>query len=46
MNVNSDYSTIQISYAIKRGKTWNNVIRLLVGDSYFETRLPKDNIVA
>ncbi len=46
MNVSSDYSTIQISYAMKRGKVWNNVIRLLIGESYFEAHLPKDNIVA
>ena len=46
MEVNSDYSKIQISYKIEKGKTWNNIIRLLVGESYFETRLPKNNIVA
>lgn len=46
MHVSDDYSTIEISYSIKRGKTWNNVIRLLVGNSYFEAQLPKDNIVA
>ncbi len=46
MNVSSDYTNIEISYDMKRGKVWNNVIRLLVGESYFEIRLPKNNIVA
>ena len=46
MNVSRDYATIEISYEMKRGKVWNNVIHLLVWESYFETRLPKDNIIA
>ncbi len=46
MYVSQDYSSIQIGYDIQRGKAWNTVIRLLVGDSYFEARLPKDNIIA
>ncbi len=46
MEVSRNYDSIQISYAIKRGKVWNTVIRLLVGDSYFDVHLPKENIVA
>lgn len=46
MEVAQNYETIQISYDIKRGKVWNTVIRSLLGDSYFEARLPKNDIVA
>ena len=46
MAVSQSYDSIQISYDIERGKVWNSVIRLLLGDSYFEAHLPKDSIVA
>jgi hypothetical protein len=46
MLVSQSYDQIQISYDVKRGKVWNTVIRLLLGDSYFEARLPKNGIVA
>ncbi len=46
MEVAQNYETIQISYDIKRGKVWNTIIRSLLGDSYFEARLPKNDIVA
>lgn len=46
MYVSQDYRTIEIAYDMKRGKVWNTVIRSLLGESYFETRLPKNNIVA
>jgi FecR protein len=46
MAVADDYSRIEIAYDMKRGKVWNTVIRSLLGDSYFEARLPKNNIVA
>lgn len=46
MIVSRNYETIEVSYDMKRGKVWNSVIRLLLGDSYFEAHLPKDSIVA
>lgn len=46
MEVSRNYDTIQISYDMKRGKVWNTVIRTLLWDSYFEARLPKENIIA
>lgn len=46
MEVSKNYDTIQVSYDIKRGKVWNTVIRLLVGDSYFDVHLPKESIIA
>jgi cytoskeletal protein RodZ len=44
--VTDDYQDIRISYKIEKGKVWNTIIRMLLGDSYFETHLPKRNIVA
>jgi hypothetical protein len=46
MYASTDYQKIEIAYDMKRGKVWNTVIRTLIGDSYFEARLPKNNIVA
>lgn len=46
MYASTDYTHIEIAYDMKRGKVWNTVIRTLLGDSYFEARLPKNNIVA
>lgn len=46
MYASTDYTHIEIAYDIKHGKVWNTVIRTLLGDSYFEARLPKNNIVA
>ncbi len=46
MQVSRNYADIQISYDMKRGKVWNTVIRALLWDSYFEARLPKENIIA
>ncbi len=46
MEVSQNYETIRISYDIKRGKVWNTIIRSILGDSYFEARLPKNDIVA
>lgn len=39
------YEDIRISFSLKKGKIWSTVVRALIGDSYFETRLPKNNIV-
>ncbi len=46
MDVTMNYEKIQISYDIKKGKVWNTIIRSMLGDSYFEARLPKNDIVA
>ncbi len=46
MEVNQNYDSIKISMEMKRGKIWSNVVRTMIGDSYFETKLPKNNIVA
>ena len=46
MQVSRNYENIEISYDMKRGKVWNTVIRLLLGDSYFEARLPRESIIA
>ena len=46
MEVSQNYDSIKISMDLKRWKTWNNVVRTMLGDSYFETKLPKNNIVA
>lgn len=40
------YQDIEISFSLKKGKIWSNVVRAMIGDSYFETRLPKNNIIA
>lgn len=40
------YKDIEISFSLKKWKIWSNVVRALIGDSYFETRLPKNDIVA
>lgn len=40
------YEDIEISFSLKKWKIWSNVVRALIGESYFETRLPKNNIVA
>lgn len=45
MYANEDYSTIEVSYALKKWKVWNTVLRTLFGDSFFEVKLPKDDIV-
>lgn len=46
MEVSKNYDSIQISMELKRWKIWSNVVRTMLGDSYFETKLPKNNIVA
>lgn len=46
IQVSRNYENIEISYDMKRGKVWNTVIRLLLGDSYFEARLPRESIIA
>ncbi len=40
------YGTIQIAFSLKKGKIWSNVVRALIGESYFETDLPKNDIIA
>ena len=46
MEVKENYDSIKISMDLKRWKIWSNVVRTMLGDSYFETKLPKNNIVA
>ncbi len=40
------YEHIQISFSLKKGKIWSTVVRSMIGDSYFETKLPKNDIIA
>ncbi len=40
------YQNIQISFSLEKGKIWSTVVRSLIGESYFETHLPENNIVA
>ena len=40
------YEKIQIGFSLKKGKIWSTVVRALIGDSYFETNLPKNDIIA
>jgi len=46
MVADAGYENIQISFSLKKGKIWSTVVRALIGDSYFETKLPKNDIVA
>ncbi|MDD2693743.1 MAG: FecR family protein [Candidatus Gracilibacteria bacterium] len=46
MIADAGYENIQISFSLKKGKIWSTVVRALIGDSYFETKLPKNDIVA
>jgi hypothetical protein len=46
MRVDQHYTSIETRYALEKGKVWNHIIRLLIGESYFEVDLPKENIVA
>lgn len=46
MYANANYDSIQISLSLQKGKIWTRVVRSLIGDSYFETKLPKNDIVA
>jgi hypothetical protein len=46
MSASQDYADIRTSYDMERGKVWNTVLRTLLGDSYFEVTLPRENIVA
>ncbi len=46
MYANTHYDKIEISMSLKKGKIWTRVVRTMIGDSYFETKLPKNDIVA
>lgn len=46
MDANPNYDEIKISMSLKKGKIWTRVVRTMIGDSYFETKLPKNDIVA
>lgn len=40
------YEKIEIAFSLKKWKIWSTIVRTLIGDSYFETTLPKNDIVA
>lgn len=40
------YQNIEISFSLKKWKIWSNIVRAMVGESYFETSLPRNSIVA
>jgi hypothetical protein len=46
MIAEAGYEKIEISFSLKKWKIWTHVVRSMIGDSYFETRLPKNDIVA
>ncbi len=46
MYANETYDSIQISFSLQKGKIWSRIVRSLIGDSYFEAKLPKNDIVA
>ncbi len=46
LSVSKDLSSIQIKFDTESGKTWSNVIRSLLPDSFFEQTYDKGNYVA
>jgi hypothetical protein len=39
-------NNFQIEFAIERGKTWSNVVKYLIGDSYFKEEVKESSLIA